>query len=478
MEKSKFKLVITISLIVFISLFVYGAINFSAYSRVIKKDVSNITKLTASSIYSEINAELLKPIYVSLSMANNSFLNTWIEEDNEKNLNSISTYLKGIRDKYGYNSVFYVSKKTNNYYTVDGIFKKISKNDSHDVWYYDFMSRDLDYDIDIDTDEVANNKLTFFVNCKIYGANGDILGVTGVGLQLDRISSIMQSYDDELGVKVSLIDSEGTIQIHADERVIENYNLFSNQDILKIKNDIISSKREPMVFETNRKTFTDYLVSYYIEDLDWYLIVQKDTSDLYDSLISQLIRDLVIFFSLFIIVMFLSSKIIIFFQDRLVKASITDKLTNLNNRMMFDTCLKSTLKDAQKNKIPFTLAMFDIDNFKSINDKYGHDVGDSVLKAVAENISSLIRKDDIVARWGGDEFVIIFRCTLKDAITIVEREKNVKSDNALLEKYNITTCVGITSYKENDTEASIFKRVDKALLEAKRSGKGQIVSKK
>jgi hypothetical protein len=135
------------SLIILIGLTLLGIVDYNNYKHIIIEDNQNITKLISTNIFSEINSELVKPIYVSLTMANNQFLKDWIIDENEGDLEKITNYLKGIKNKYEYDSVFYVSNLTKNYYHYDKILKKISMDDSHDVWFYDFLEKNPEYDI-------------------------------------------------------------------------------------------------------------------------------------------------------------------------------------------------------------------------------------------------------------------------------------------------------------------------------------------
>lgn len=476
MKNNKKKLIVLISLIVCIGLIVIGIINFSASGKIIKDNILNITKLTSMSIYSEINIELIKPIFVSLTMANDQFLKDWIMIENEQNIDKIKDYLTGIKDKYNYDSVFYVSNITNNYYHYDGILKQISNEDEHDVWYTDFLATNKDYGLIIDTDQAAKNSLTFFVNCKISDPDGNVLGVTGTGVEMSRLSQIFSEYKEELGVDVFLVDGHGAVQIYADENYIGKYNIFEEQDIASYKQDIVGEKEQMQIFELQKNGNEEYLVSRYIEELDWYLIVKKDTGILQDMLKRQLISDLAVFAIVFIIIMFISGKVISHFQNKVNKLASTDMLTELKNRRMFDDYLKKAIDSGDRKKEPLTLIIFDIDNFKAINDTYGHVVGDDVIKAVADSTNSFIRTEDMLARWGGDEFAIVFHCDVDSGKKVVYRIQNAYKENKTLSDYNITASFGMTTLKESDTVDSVLKRADTALYWAKADGKNKVHS--
>jgi len=465
------------SLIIFTGLIVLGIVDYNNYAYIIVEDNKNITKLISTNILSEINRELIKPIYVSLTMANDQFLKDWIIEGNEDDLEKIISYLKGIKDKYDYDSVFYVSNMTKNYYHYDKILKKINRNDPHDIWFYDFLEKNPEYDIDIDTDQAAEDQLTFFVNCSVKDDDGNLLGITGIGVKMVGIRQILFDYRKELNVEVFLIDSQGMVQIHDNEDYIENHNIFDDKNIAGIREDLSHEKNKLKIFELDHDYTQEYLTSQYIEELDLYLLVKKDTNVLREMIRSQIISKTIIFFLVLISIILINSQILNYFYNKLTKLASTDTLTDLYNRKMFDQYLVAAIRNAERNNDIFTLVLFDIDNLKPINDKYGHVVGDEAIKATADYIRGFIRKNDILARWGGDEFALIFRCDICNAKKIIKREIKTRTIEPLLVKYNVDTSIGLTEYKPGDSIKSIFKRADDALYNAKKEGKNKLFSK-
>jgi diguanylate cyclase (GGDEF)-like protein len=153
-----------------------------------------------------------------------------------------------------------------------------------------------------------------------------------------------------------------------------------------------------------------------------------------------------------------------------------DNLTRLFNRHSFIKIFDRVLNQPIKK----SLIYFDIDHFKQINDTFGHDVGDLVLKKVARVVRKTLRRDDVVARWGGEEFVVLLPNTDKKAATVVA-EKLRKAIKELeipqLKGRKVTASFGVTEIKKGDTLDSAIKRADEALYEAKRSGRDRVVSK-
>ena len=119
--------------------------------------------------------------------------------------------------------------------------------------------------------------------------------------------------------------------------------------------------------------------------------------------------------------------------------------------------------------------MIDIDHFKSVNDTYGHDVGDDVLKTLANIVQENIRKIDIFARWGGEEFLILSPGTDLEDVQILAEKLRLAVEHATFPKVNhITISLGISTFGKGDTFTEIFKRADQGLYYAKEHGRNQV----
>jgi diguanylate cyclase (GGDEF)-like protein/PAS domain S-box-containing protein len=159
----------------------------------------------------------------------------------------------------------------------------------------------------------------------------------------------------------------------------------------------------------------------------------------------------------------------------LSKKAYKDPLTGVGNRLKFNEMAKLELANVKAFDIPLAIAVIDIDHFKKFNDTYGHLIGDEVLIMVANHINEHIRDTDIFARWGGEEFVILFKGTVvsrakKVADKLRESISTLKHDVA----GSITASFGLTQYYEDDTLESLFHRCDEALYKAKENGRNRV----
>ena len=169
-----------------------------------------------------------------------------------------------------------------------------------------------------------------------------------------------------------------------------------------------------------------------------------------------------------------------FMYSRTKYLSMTDELTKLPNRRNFDTDFNKEFLRAQRYKNPLTLVMFDIDFFKKVNDTYGHQCGDYVLKEVSKAALQTFRKTDTVYRTGGEEFcVILTETNIEQAIIPLERfRKTVETLNLNYnnQEVHITVSIGACEYfPEIKNTEDFISKTDKALYEAKNTGRNRTV---
>lgn len=156
-----------------------------------------------------------------------------------------------------------------------------------------------------------------------------------------------------------------------------------------------------------------------------------------------------------------------------------DPLTQLPNREAYNERAHHELQRFNRYQHPLTMAVCDIDFFKKINDTFGHQAGDKVLKVISQSLSSRLRKVDFVARYGGEEFVVLMpETTAEVALQILDKIRDNIASTPFRFKENpvqITLSFGIAGFKENDTIESVFARADQALYKAKEGGRNQCV---
>ena len=166
------------------------------------------------------------------------------------------------------------------------------------------------------------------------------------------------------------------------------------------------------------------------------------------------------------------------YEEKIQQMAFHDSLTGLPNRKLFSDRLGIVLAQARRNKKKVGIVMLDLDNFKDVNDTLGHDVGDTLLKAVAERLSGTLRKSDTVARFGGDEFVLIFPDmeAIEEAIQVVQKIIDRFNKPFLIDTHQlvVTTSIGIAVYPNDGMDEEILmKNADIAMYQAKQAGRAR-----
>ncbi|MEI7903903.1 MAG: sensor domain-containing diguanylate cyclase [Candidatus Firestonebacteria bacterium] len=158
--------------------------------------------------------------------------------------------------------------------------------------------------------------------------------------------------------------------------------------------------------------------------------------------------------------------------------AMLDRLTEIGNRRYFDTNLYGKLQQASRYGLRFGLLFLDIDNFKKVNDTYGHEAGDRVLKMLAKTLASNVRAFDVICRWGGEEFaVLIERIGPEQLASRAEELRMLVAQSAILsgkETLKVTISIGGTLSKDDDTVSSITERADKLMYQSKQAGKNRV----
>ena len=156
-----------------------------------------------------------------------------------------------------------------------------------------------------------------------------------------------------------------------------------------------------------------------------------------------------------------------------------DPLTQIFNRRYAEIKLQSAWDEFIQHNIPFGVVFMDIDDFKKVNDQYGHDVGDQILKVVSQTMVENIRREDLVSRWGGEEFLLVLHNTNLTGLKSIARKLRQLIRHSYIQrsgqKINVTVSVGATLAKKGDTVNSLMDRSDRLMYQSKQAGKDRVI---
>lgn len=449
----------------------------TAYQDLAEKHLENILSLANKDISSHVEDSMTKPVMVSKTMANDEFLKKWLSQEpqnagNDTYLKQLYNYLNAYRNKYGYTTVFCISAETGNYYYQGGFNKTISETDEHDIWYYNFIKSGNEYDLEVDTNETKNDYITVFVNFRVEGSDGSLLGVIGVGLQVDSLGDTIYSYERDYGLSVHIINVMG-----AETSFKGSTDIFISEEELQKRVGITDSlqlkeSETPIMQWYTSEGKRKCLITQYDKMLGWYLVLEMDTSSISQVFQERVKSNVFFMFVALAACIVVSTSVFINCNLRIVKIENTDELTGLPNRKEFSRRYSTILRKNRKRKK--TLFMFDIDHFKNINDSYGHIFGNSVIKMVGQDLQNSINEYGIAARWGGDEFFGILLVGPDEAKQIMERFMDTLKSEEKNENYHVTISVGSSEVDEDLSMEQMVKKVDEALYHSKENGRNRI----
>lgn len=162
-------------------------------------------------------------------------------------------------------------------------------------------------------------------------------------------------------------------------------------------------------------------------------------------------------------------------EEEIYLLATTDSLTGIANRRQFSTLLAGEVDRAKRYGTPMSVAMYDFDYFKRVNDTFGHDVGDAVLQAVTSLVKEKIRANDVVARWGGEEFMVLMpQSDLEAARNASEKLRLAIAGHHFDKVGTLTASFGVAAFEPQDDLNSLLKRVDDALYRAKAQGRNRV----
>lgn len=432
--------------------------------------------LTSDTLYSEIQQDLLRPTFVSSLMAQDTFLRDWVIEG-EKDPSAITRYLGEIRRKYNAFTSFFVSDRTHVYYQSEGILKTVRADEPRDVWFFRVRNMAAPYETNVDPDMAHHDAITIFINYKVFDYDGRFIGAAGVGLQATAVKEMVERYQRQYHRVVTFVDPKGMLKLYSRDYDASEPDIHKRPGISAIADAILAQPQGR--FEYSRDGSAIFVNSRFIPDLGWYLLVEQNADEA--LAVTRRALTLNLLFGVFatVVVAALCTALVRRSQKRLAALATTDALTGCFSRLAFEAILAQAYSRAQRSQHPVTLAFFDIDHFKSVNDRYGHAAGDVVLARVAERVRAVVRAGDALCRWGGEEFLLLLEdCGGQDAWNLVESARLAVEAGGFDfggGRVDLTISVGTAELIAGGSGEDLIARADAALYRAKAEGRNRTV---
>ncbi len=435
--------------------------------------------LTSDNVYSEIQKDLVRPILISSMMARDTFVRDWVMTG-ETDAHQMTRYLREVQEHYGTVTSFFVSEKTHTYYQARGVLKQVRQDEPRDIWYFRVREMAEPYEINVDVDMANKDRLTVFINYKVFDYQENFIGATGVGLPLDAVVRLIDQYQQRYARNVYFVNTQGRLVLTGSGGGPLGARVGQTLAQIDGLENLLEKLPQPQSgnFEYVEQGRGHYLNVRYIPELDWYLFVDKPAQAALGEVRQSLYFNLFIWLLVTALVLLLVSLVLRRYQARITALATTDQLTGLPNRRGFDLLAGQALQEARRNQSPLSALMLDLDHFKQLNDSHGHLAGDRMLRAFADQLRSNLRQSDIVCRWGGEEFILLLRETAPaQARQIAEKIRQQAAslqplpDNPALA---LTVSIGVSSLQADEALDPLLARADRALYRAKQSGRNRV----
>ncbi|WP_139653618.1 sensor domain-containing diguanylate cyclase [Raoultibacter phocaeensis] len=357
------------------------------------QDIENLSLLVSEDIFHQQSAIFAKPVMASRTMAGDVFLAELLERGVETGEDGDFTeevvgYLEAYHKAFGYESVFLVSAATARYYSYAGYDRTLVEGDPENGWYFEAIESTEDYLLEVDNDQVTNDEITVFVNCRVLSEEGDLLGIVGVGVRTSELQAVLADYAETFDADVYFVSEDGTIQLSRDHVGYDEANLF---DVYPYGDDVRECVLSLGEDETPKGFWIDsaegvavdsYMVVRTVPDLDWNLVVERDTGELLAGLQQRFFESMLIIVVVIVAILGIITQTIRAFNRRIVEVT---RMAEAERRTAFERATEDLFEHIYE---------LDITNNCSANDateRYFESLGapkgtpfDKALEIVAE----------------------------------------------------------------------------------------------
>lgn len=418
----------------------------------------------AASIFELIDNRLNDSIAVARTMSKDKYLSDIIAKDSTLEEAQREAIIKEKLIKLnvglGLESAFVISDSSHIFYNTNGNHRLIDVSDERDKWYTESTTNGRDYAVGVIDDSRDYNGMVVYTSSPVRDANGVLLGTCGIAMNISVLQRLIQEAEGNFSATVYLVDQDGKIRIS------------SNPDRVGTVCDVdYAGKPEGGQFHygviEKENGDREKYASRQIDGLGWYVVV-RDGADVISMSYGSLIGKNLIAAVLMVIAAVLVLNYVVLRDSKgmEMRASV-DRLTGLYNKNYAKFILNG--KKYLNTRLYRSVAIIDIDRVRHINDSDGRVAGDTVLRTVSYMLRQMIGDKGIALRWGGDEFVVLFKIHGQDAGAMCEelRRRVEKETNA-------TISVGVASLRPRDSMEAAVDRATGGLEQVKAAGKNKV----
>jgi diguanylate cyclase (GGDEF)-like protein len=427
-------------------------------------------------LFSLVTNEIIHPLAISSFMANDQFIIDYAQQekvDKEK----ILPYLQRITKRHKTVSFLAVEKHN---LMIDSNNNEIQLSYEKSEWYYRLKKELKTQFADIGN---ADNPHLFF-DSKIINEQQQFLGFAGVAIDLNYFANKFSEYKKRFGFELFFVDKNNDITLsstslmrtesHHRKNAVINIDTLTWYAAYQLAQQEIGNTESMITFNNDHVVVSQMP----LKELNWTMFIVSPPPAQQSEYWQLFLTRFSVFILVILVLYYFFIRSVNYFKANLIKDTEIDFLTKLPNRSF----IHWKFEDLTQHYNDMSVVIADIDHFKKINDTYGHIVGDEVLKAVADNFSASLRKDDVTGRWGGEEFIMLLPSTSSErAKEVTERIRKKISEipfsiSSTSQPFSTTVSFGIChNTLKNSSLKSMISKADKALYAAKTNGRNQIV---
>lgn len=322
----------------------------------------------------------------------------------------------------------------------------------------------------------VENKMNVTISYPVLTAAGDLVGFGLIGLDLSLFQEWLNRLEIKPGMVVSIFDFKRHLlarlpQLESGLGQVVSHPISDAMIEAGVPEPVTARSRSPLDGVDRVWSFRR------VSNLPFLMVVGVSTQE---ALREWYLKCLVYALGNGVLILFTSLGLQEFYRSqrlarRMEQLAATDPLTGLMNRRRFVEVITPSIEEANRYRYPLSVMLVDIDYFKTINDRLGHDVGDHVLKQFAEVLRNAARVTDAIARWGGEEFIVMLPFTKEqEAVRFGARLQQILLTTPVFEDVYITASMGVSQYRNYESMDDMIKRADIALYHAKNNGRNRV----
>lgn len=460
----------------------FGAVALFTYANALtaarRQVMESTLPLTLDALSADLQQDFVQPILFASAMAANSLLIDWVDQGEQPEA-AVRRYLSRVQAQHGATTTFFVSEASRRYYHPTGILKTVSAGSAQDAWFFRLRASSSPYEVNLDRDTADPSRTTVFVNYKLLGDDGRFLGAVGLGRSTSQLTRRIQQAERTNGIQVMFLDERGRILLSPRRGQAPPPPLLERAIGQQRRRDgLRDHARNAFQFRQGGELI--YVRTKLIPELNWILVVSQPLRVPSGPLWTSLLQISLTALLTLILALLLVFRLTDHHHHKLARLAHTDPLSGALNRSSFAARFRQLQLQADATQQPLALILLDVDHFKAINDSFGHLTGDTMIRRVAEVIRRGMGPNDVLFRWGGEEFVLLLpNRTAEEACRLARTlSPALQAAPLLVEGVKLapTLSAGVTPVGSQETADAVLARADAALYTAKHAGRDLVMT--